>query len=152
MNDIQPLGHGSYDDGGLPPELAALDLGAPGPALPDLVLPEIVLPPDEDLDDHARFDRATFLVETKSYTRAAALLEPLAQTNPGNTAVLLLLARAHYHSAALGKAETVLRDLLERAPSDAYAHLLLARTLQRAGRAEEGSVHLRIAEAMGLEA
>ena len=42
--------------------------------------------------------------------------------------------------------------MVERWPSDAYAHLLLARTLQRAGRAEEGAPHLKIAEAMGLDA
>lgn len=115
-------------------------------------VPGIGLPADEELDDHARYDRATFLFETKSYGRAADLLEPLVAANPHNAEVTLLLARSYYHSAALGRAETVLRGLLERWPSDAYAHLLLARTLQRAGRAEEGAPHLKIAEAMGLDA
>lgn len=111
----------------------------------------IGLPDDSDLDDHARYDRATFAFETKAYTRAADLLEPLAQANPGNAEVALLLARSYYHSARLGRAEELLRTMVERWPSDAYAHLLLARTLQRAGRAEEGAPHLKIAEAMGLD-
>ena len=115
-------------------------------------LPGIGLPEDEELDDHARYDRATFLFETKSYHRAAELLEPLVADNPHNAEVSLLLARSYYYSARLGRAESVLRVMLERWPSDAYAHLLLARTLQRAGRAEEGSPHLKIAEAMGLDA
>jgi predicted Zn-dependent protease len=114
--------------------------------------PAIGLPDDEALDDHARYDRATFLFETKSYGRAADLLEPLVAANPANAEVTLLLARSYYHSARLGRAESVLRVMLERWPSDAYAHLLLARTLQRAGRAGEGAPHLKIAEAMGLEA
>ncbi|WP_298889254.1 tetratricopeptide repeat protein [uncultured Serinicoccus sp.] len=110
------------------------------------------LPDDARVDDHARYDRATFAFETKDYVRAAGLLEPLAQADPGNAQVRLLLARSYYHSARLGRAETELRAMVERWPSDAYAHLVLARTLQRAGRAEEGAPHLKIAEAMGLEA
>ena len=121
------------------------DLGQPAAGVP-----QIGLPADEDLDDHARLDRATFLFETRSYSQAAALLEPLAQAHPSNAEVLLLLARSYYYSAQLGRAERVLRDMVERWPSDGYAHLLLARTLQRAGRAEEGAPHLKLAEAMGL--
>ncbi|ANS78766.1 hypothetical protein SGUI_1370 [Serinicoccus hydrothermalis] len=111
----------------------------------------VALPADDDLDDHARYDRATFAFETKDYVRAATLLEPLVQADPGNAEVRLLLARSYYHSARLGRAETELRAMVERWPSDAYAHLVLARTLQRAGRAEEGAPHLKLAEAMGLE-
>lgn len=111
----------------------------------------IRLSDDEHLDDHARYDRATFAFETKDYRRAAELLEPLAQAEPGNSAVALLLARSYYHAARLGPAEQVARHIVERWPSEAYAHLLLARTLQRAGRAEEGARHLKIAEAMGLD-
>lgn len=111
----------------------------------------IGLPDEADLDDHARYDRATFAFETKDYARAARLLEPLVEASPGNAEVSLLLARSYYHSARLGKAEQLLTAMVERWPTDAYAHLLLARTLQRAGRAEEGSPHLKIAEAMGLD-
>lgn len=118
---------------------------------PSSELPPIGLPAEEDLDDHARYDRATFAFETKNYGRAAELLEPLVEANPGNGEVALLLARSYYHSARLGPAEQLLRTMVERWPGDAYAHLLLARTLQRAGRAEEGAPYLKIAEAMGLD-
>lgn len=115
------------------------------------MLAGVGLPDDSELDDHARYDRATFAFETKDYVRAATLLEPLAQAEPGNAELRLLLARSYYHAARLGKAETELRAMVERWPSDAYAHLMLARTLQRAGRAQEGAPHLKIAEAMGLD-
>lgn len=112
----------------------------------------VALPEEDQLDDHARYDRATFAFETKDYVGAATLLEPLVAAAPGNADITLLLARSYYHAARLGRAEEVLTGMVERWPTDAYAHLLLARTLQRAGRAEEGSRHLKIAEAMGLEA
>lgn len=119
---------------------------------PSAQLPPVALPEEAELDDHARYDRATFAFETKDYGRASALLEPLVEANPGNAEVALLLARSYYHSARLGPAEAVLRVMVSRWPGDAYAHLLLARTLQRDGRAEEGAPYLKIAEAMGLDA
>lgn len=119
--------------------------------LPDQSLPSIEVPDEADLDDHARYDRATFAFETKDYRSAATLVEPLVRDNPGNAEVALLLARSYYHSARLGPAEELLRRMLERWPGDAYTHLMLARTLQRAGRAEEGAPHLKLAEAMGLD-
>lgn len=96
------------------------------------------------------YDRATFLFETKGYAEAAELFAELAEQEPDKLELRLLLARSYYHSAQLRRAEEVLRPLLDRWPAEAYAHLLLARTLQRAGRAEEGRQHLLLAEAMGL--
>lgn len=61
----------------------------------------------------------------------------------------LLLARAYFESAQLGRAESVLRGLIEEAPTDAYAHLLLGRTLQRAGRHGEAARPLALAEILG---
>ncbi|MDN5795344.1 MAG: hypothetical protein L0H79_06280 [Intrasporangium sp.] len=58
----------------------------------------------------------------------------------------MLLARAYFHLAQLGRAEAVLVELVEKAPTDAYADLLLGRTLQRAGRHEEAKSPLALAE------
>lgn len=102
-------------------------------------------------DAAEKYDRATYLFETRDYAGAADLLAELVQQEPDKQELQLTLARALYHSAQLGRAEERLRVLLDRWPSDAYAHLLLARTLQRAGRAEEGRQHLLLAQAMGLE-
>lgn len=102
-------------------------------------------------DAAADYDRATWLFETKDYQGAAELLAPLAQESPDKHELRLLLARALYHSAQLGRAERELVALLERWPDDAYAHLLMSRTLQRAGRPLEARPHLRLAEAMGVE-
>lgn len=103
---------------------------------------------DEDLTQI--YDRATFLFENKEFTKAADLFARLVAAEPDHLETRLWLARSYYHSAQLGRAEETLTVIVGRWPSEAYAHLLLARTLQRAGRAEEGRQHLKIAEAMGL--
>jgi len=81
-------------------------------------------------------------------TGAARLLEPIIAAEPDNSAVRQLLARAYFQSAQLGRAEEQLRALLERDPSDHYAHHVLGRTLERVGRPNEALPHLRIAAAM----
>ena len=43
----------------------------------------VALPEEDQLDDHARYDRATFAFETKDYGGAATLLEPLVAAAPG---------------------------------------------------------------------
>lgn len=66
-----------------------------------------------------------------------------------STDLRVLLARAYYHSAQLGRAEAVLRPLLDENPTDAYAHLLLGRTLQRAGRHDDAARPLALAQVLG---
>jgi predicted Zn-dependent protease len=84
-------------------------------------------------------------------TGAARLLEPIVHAEPGNAAVRQLLARAYFHSAQLGRAEEQLRVLVDRDPSDHYAHHVLGRTLERVGRPAEALRHLRLAAAMRAE-
>ncbi|NUR92796.1 MAG: hypothetical protein HOY71_52735, partial [Nonomuraea sp.] len=43
---------------------------------------------------------------------------------------------------------TELREVIERAPTEEYAHLLLGRTLQRASRHAEAEPYLRLHAAM----
>ena len=65
------------------------------------------------------------------------------------TDVRLLLARSLYHSAQLNGAIRVATELLEHDPNEPYAHLLVGRSLQRQGRADEAQPHLRLAELLG---
>lgn len=65
------------------------------------------------------------------------------------TDLRLLLARAYFQSAQLGRAEATLRQIIEESPTDGYAHLLLGRTLQRAGRHAEAARPLALAEILG---
>ncbi len=80
------------------------------------------------------YRRATFFFESGDPLGAARLLEPIVEAEPHNTAVRQLLARAYFNSAQLNGAEAQLRALIEHDPSDHYAHHVLGRTLERAGR------------------
>lgn len=60
-------------------------------------------------------------------------------------------ASAYFASAQLGRARQVLEAALADNPADSYARLMLGRTLERQGRAEEAKPHLRMAAAMTPE-
>ena len=61
-----------------------------------------------------------------------------------------LLARSYYHSAQLMRAVDSAREILERDPGNAYAVILLVRSLQRAGRTKEAAAAERMAGALGV--
>lgn len=91
----------------------------------------------------------------RDYIGAAQALERLFEVDgeqDGHAAARELLARAYFHSAQLGRAEATARDLLERDPTDAYAALLLARSLERQSRPEEADRARRLADALGAPA
>ena len=84
--------------------------------------------------------------------RAGLEVERASDDDPvghGTAEAHLLLARAYFHTAQLSRAEAACRRVLVEAPDDAYAHLLLGRTLQRAGRPDEARGPLRLAELLG---
>ncbi|WNV82491.1 tetratricopeptide repeat protein [Umezawaea sp. Da 62-37] len=81
-------------------------------------------------------------------SQAAKLFAEAAEVVPADRSVLTELALAHFHSASLGNAEKVLRSLVDLDPSDAYARLLLGRTLSRQSRHGEALPELRLAAAL----
>lgn len=62
-----------------------------------------------------------------------------------------IAASAYFASAQLGRARQVLEATLADNPADSYARLMLGRTLERQGRADEAKTHLRMAAAMTPE-
>ena len=94
------------------------------------------------------YRRATMFFETGDSAGAARLLEPIVEAEPHNISVRQLLARAYFQTAQLGRAEEQLRAIIQHDPSDHYAHHVLGRTLERAGRFAEALPHLRLAAAM----
>ncbi|MFD1055864.1 tetratricopeptide repeat protein [Terrabacter terrigena] len=101
------------------------------------------------------FERGDFLAAA---TALAELVDEIDSAGPASasdgvlhsvTDLRLLLARAYFKSAQLGRAESTLVRVIEDAPTDAYAHLLLGRTLQRAGRHADAARPLALAEVFG---
>ena len=102
-----------------------------------------------------RLEWARSLFDYGDFSAAATALADLldearsAETLHGTADLQLLLARAYFGSAQLGRAESVLRELVADAPADGYLHLLLGRTLQRQARHEDARRHLALAEVLG---
>lgn len=95
-----------------------------------------------------RYDRARLFFDAGDYITAAKELAVITAEEPGNHSALLLLARAYYHSAQLRRAEATLREVIAHDPTEAYAHLMLGRTLQRQSRHDEAAGPLRVAAAL----
>lgn len=95
-----------------------------------------------------RWERAGMFFDARDFAGAARVLSGLVEEVPELVGPRLLLARSYYHSAQLRRAEAELRVLVELDPVEHYARLMLGRTLQRQGRAEEAEPHLRIASAL----
>lgn len=99
-------------------------------------------------------DVVTTVRTARAYLDAGApldalhVLETVAEHLEQDVAGQLLLARAYYASAQLGRAEQALRRVLAQDPSDSWARVLLGRTLERASRPQEALAQLRLAAAM----
>ena len=93
-------------------------------------------------------DRRDHAAAAKAY---AELVEDAAREDVGHgtTALRTALARAYFGSAQLGRAEVVLRELVDESPDDGYLHLLLGRTLQRQRRHDDARRHLALAAVLG---
>ena len=94
------------------------------------------------------YDRGRLFFDLKDYIGAARILADVVACAPDNTAARLLLARAYYHSAQLGRAEAELRLILEHDPCEEYAYVLLGRTLERQNRPADAVPYLRLHAAM----
>jgi Flp pilus assembly protein TadD len=79
---------------------------------------------------------------------AARVLEPAVEAEPTSVALWLLLARAYFVSARLGRAEAAFGRVVELDPSDDYARFGLGRVLERQSRQEEALAQYRIAVAL----
>jgi Flp pilus assembly protein TadD len=102
-------------------------------------------------DLHSEYLRAELFLGSGQPTEASRILEPVLAAHPGHEAVLELLSRSYFASAQLGRAEAVLRQLVELAPANGWARRALARTLERQSRRDEAIAHHRMADALGAE-
>jgi Flp pilus assembly protein TadD len=94
------------------------------------------------------FVRGRRCFDSGDFIDAARILAPVAESEPTNRTVLELLGRAYFHSAQLRRAEATFRRLVELDPVDSWAHVALARSLERQGRDDEAGPHRRLHAAM----
>jgi len=95
------------------------------------------------------FRQAQVCFDADQPAEAVRLLDQVVgQPDGATTAALELRARALFASAQLSRAEQAFRELVERAPDDAWCRTALARTLERQGRGLEAAGQWRIAGAL----
>jgi Flp pilus assembly protein TadD len=120
-------------------------------AQPPHVIAEFLAEGDERRSVPAEVERyrwAESLLDQRDPLGALVLLRPLLAEHGSDRSVRMLAARAWYASAQLGRARAALEELVAEHPADAYAHVLLGRTLQRMSRGEQAGPHLRLGAAM----
>jgi Flp pilus assembly protein TadD len=100
------------------------------------------------LQEIDRYRLAELHLDMRDPLETLKLLEPMADELREHAAGQLLLGRAYYHSAQLGKAQEALERAVSLAPTDAYVRFILGRTLQRRSRHAEAGVQFRIAAAL----
>ena len=102
-----------------------------------------------------RYERARALYDHGEFQAAAEALATLVDESllqpplRGTTELRLLLALLLPLRAARGAPSGSTRAILADHPDEAYANLVLGRTLQRQGRHAEAEPHLAMAELLG---
>ncbi|MEU9760828.1 DsbA family protein [Streptomyces sp. NPDC047987] len=94
---------------------------------------------------------AESLLDQRQPLGALTLLKPLLDDYSDDLNVRRIAARGYFHSAQLTRARDILEQLINDAPDDSYARLMLGRTLQRLGDEGQASSHLKMAVAMTPE-
>jgi thioredoxin-like negative regulator of GroEL len=107
--------------------------------------------PGGEQNAHDAYQQALALVQEGRPIEAAQIAAPLEQLDPIPEAFLEVLARAYFASAQLGRAERVLRRLIDQAPVNGWAHRALARTLERRSAGPEAVRYHRLADGFGVE-
>lgn len=104
------------------------------------------------IQEFDRYEYGRRLFEQRKYAQAAREFEVVLASGEGHGTgdARELLMRALFHSAQLTKAEAAARAALEDNPTDAYALVVLGRTLYRQARYEEAETYLKQAEAFGV--
>lgn len=101
-----------------------------------------------------RFRLARDLFDRRRYREAITQLEALLDEGDfghGDAEVRELLTRSYFHAAYLPKAERLARETISTDPTNAYAHTLLVRTLQRMSRHDEADKAAVLARAVGAD-
>ena len=99
---------------------------------------------DSTDETYETFNRARMFMELGDPIYAARVLETVVNEETETRSMIELLGRAYFDSAQLNKAEQAFRRLIELDPVDNWAHIALARTLERQNRHGEAATYRRM--------
>ncbi len=91
------------------------------------------------------YQRGIELLERGDFAAAAVPLAKVAAREPEKSSVREALGRALFRSRRFGEAAAEFEAVVERYPTNDFAHFCLGRSLQLTGRSEQARRHLAIA-------
>lgn len=107
--------------------------------------------PDVPMDTVERYHEAWRLLEGRQPQHALRLLDPAVEAEPDSLSLRTLRAWAYFQSAQLRRAESELREIVDRQPTDLWARFALGRALERQSRMADALPHLRLAAVMSAD-
>jgi tetratricopeptide (TPR) repeat protein len=106
-------------------------------------------PPDPaEHDAYALFQRGISLLEERHWAQAAVPLEKAKRLEPDKTSIREALGRAYFRSGRYRRAASEFSAVVERNPSNDYAHFCLGRSFEKLGDKPAASRHLSLAAGM----
>ncbi len=103
---------------------------------------------DDANEAYAHFHAGERLLTGGNVAQAIVRLEKARRLEPDKSSIRETLGRAYYAVGRWPDAEVEFRAIIERYPSDDYAHYCLSRPLRKMGKDAEAATHLRLARAM----
>ncbi len=100
-------------------------------------------------DAYRLFQRGMEFLESRNPAQAALVLRRASRLEPEKTSIREALGRAYYGFGDFERAAEQFAFVLERYPSNHYAHYCLGKCAQALGDHERSQRHLRLAKAMG---
>lgn len=94
------------------------------------------------------FRRGSALLESGDFAAATIPLERARTYEPEKTSIREALGRAYFRSGRYGAAREEFAAVVERHPTNDFAHFCLGRSLEKTGRRREARRHLKLAAGM----
>ena len=106
------------------------------------------------MTNYNRFLTARMYFQARRYREAIVELKAVLAREERTSLrgeALELLALANFKAAYLPEAERIARELIATNPTDAYAHTILVRSLERQSKRDEANSCRRLAVAVGAD-
>jgi tetratricopeptide (TPR) repeat protein len=94
------------------------------------------------------FRRGSELLESGDFNAATIPLEQARMLEPDKSSIREALGRAYFHSGRYAAAGEEFAAVVERHPTNDFAHFCLGRSLEKSGRRDEALRHLKLAAGM----
>lgn len=96
-------------------------------------------------DAHALFKKGTDLISGGHWAQAVVPLEKARRLEPDKTSIREALGRAYFRTRRYRRAAREFDAIVERNPTNDYAHFCLARSLEKLGERSAASRHFSLA-------